>query len=1015
MKNEITRKITSLTLLTIMLAGAVTFAVPGAMPAAEAAHNANLFVSAESSIFKNTFGGPMVVEIVINDPALTDTDEAKGEPDVTVNGKDVRMAQASDGLWYAYVADRTQAQRADQIIVDAGTPGVGLDFGTFCAAVGTTLDDGAQPVSAVFTDTVGLAVTGIPGGATGSQGTLEDPLTTACDGVFTASVVGDPDVNVVRENKLLNTNTVQTNGNGQLDLQEAAWPFIQLYDFNPTGSVEIKYNKGGGTQTTTLTFDTMDAYSKLTLDRTSYAVGSEVHIALTDGQLNIDPTDEDSWTFGTLATAPQTHYQVFDENGAATDETTESPNIVTKLASLMFEDNGVVKLAGNTQVANPSVVDLDANNDQAASPPAAFGFIDDDIAFSAITSDTAILDAGTQPVTFVETGANTGTLTNYDEDDDSNIDICSAVVCGYDALRGTSGAIDYNKKSTSIVVGFGFGSLAFAAPTNAVWNSGEEIAVTLVDTDANKNTRADEDLDLNNPAVALIPALRIGVPATLATGILEEASSTLDGTEFVDFNGDGFINALDGAANGVQLFSDRAMLELDEGSIVDGGDELELEFGTWADIYKASPINNPDYEGFTLLNYDVRSLANDGNAESITSVDIELEECPIAAAQPLSGHVTIDVDAFVICNGGLPAGTDTIDVDYVINSPASETIADGTVLPIVTDFFGFGLIGDGFKTLERINNSIYRFELEESGDNTSTFLGTAEFTMLNQLNIFDPVTYSIIRSIDDEVTFIVHEDLDDEDAPRISYLDLGSDGTSVQISAQEDAGTNSGIVAFDKESYKVADTVTITLTDADLNVDSDLIDIYVTVSPVLFPGDPAVDTVGKDDLGVYTDGSPRGRLMDVTFDDNKWTTLDPLCVGLVTPIDTGLSAAGFTLVETGSDTGVFKGDFAIPADYCPPTGPAESTTGLDLEVNYVDFRDASGEVIEVGDGAGIRANTGSVSFDRTVYPVPFGDIVAAGGDTGDSSPNGHSIFPIHLTGIGVLDVTDDIDSVGETL
>ena len=59
-----------------------------------------------------------------------------------------------------------------------------------------------------------------------------------------------------------------------------------------------------------------------------------------------------------------------------------------------------------------------------------------------------------------------------------------------------------------------------------------------------------------------------------------------------------------------------------------------------------------------------------------------------------------------------------------------------------------------------------------------------------------------------------------------------------------------------------------------------------------------------------------------------------------------------------------------------------------MEVNYQDFRDKSGETIEVGDSAGIRATTGSVSFDRTVYPVPFGQP--------DTSK---SYFPIHATGI----------------
>src|SRR3990172_6407668 len=212
MKNEITRKITSLTLLTILLAGAVTFAIPGAMPAAEAAHNANLFVSAESSIFKNTFGGPMVIEIVINDPALTDTDEAKGEPDVTVNGKDVRMAQATDGLWYAYIADKTQAQRADQTVVDNGNPGIGLDFGTFCSS-DSTIDGGDTAATTTFTDTVGIAITGTPDEG-GTQGT-DSPFTT-CSAPVTASVLGDPDVNVVREQKSLNTNDIQTNGDGQL-------------------------------------------------------------------------------------------------------------------------------------------------------------------------------------------------------------------------------------------------------------------------------------------------------------------------------------------------------------------------------------------------------------------------------------------------------------------------------------------------------------------------------------------------------------------------------------------------------------------------------------------------------------------------------------------------------------------------------------------------------------------------------------------------------------------------------
>src|SRR3990172_83426 len=302
MNNEIGRKITSLTLMTIMIAGGMTFALPGAMPVAHAQANANLFVSVEESFSPDRFGGAMVVEVVVNDPDLKDTDETETEPDVTVKGKDVRMVKVTDGLWYGYIADRTQAQLADSLSTSTG---IGLDFGTFCNNNVDLSGDGTV-TDPIFTDTVGVFVDGVPVGA---------PAACVFD-EFQTGEVGNTDfgtvTNVVREPKSPNA-VLTLLGIGQIDVDADAWPFIQLYDFNPTGNVEIKYNKGGGTQTTTLTFDTMDTYSKITLDRTSYTTGSEVQVILTDGALNIDPTDEDSWTFGTNPAATATHYQVFNE------------------------------------------------------------------------------------------------------------------------------------------------------------------------------------------------------------------------------------------------------------------------------------------------------------------------------------------------------------------------------------------------------------------------------------------------------------------------------------------------------------------------------------------------------------------------------------------------------------------------------------------------------------------------------------------------------------------------------
>ena len=92
MKNELGRKITSLTLMTIMFAGGMTIAAPSFMPEA-AADERLMYVSAESSLFGNTFAGAMVVEVIVRDPARDETDERQSEPTVEVNNEILRMVQ----------------------------------------------------------------------------------------------------------------------------------------------------------------------------------------------------------------------------------------------------------------------------------------------------------------------------------------------------------------------------------------------------------------------------------------------------------------------------------------------------------------------------------------------------------------------------------------------------------------------------------------------------------------------------------------------------------------------------------------------------------------------------------------------------------------------------------------------------------------------------------------------------------------------------------------------------------
>jgi len=460
--------------------------------------------------------------------------------------------------------------------------------------------------------------------------------------------------------------------------------------------------------------------------------------------------------------------------------------------------------------------------------------------------------------------------------------------------------------------------------------------------------------------------------------------------------------------NEVQKYSDRAIVQtVEEGATIAEDDVVSVTLGTDVDFFKAAPINNANFHGFAYLNYDLRSLAlNKGNLEDLSAIkEISVEGCDVLTPGPYGLQGLVEIDSACVAD----EMTSPVNIDFTLGTMTSKAIPDNTLLPMVVDVFGFGFLNDGTESNERIANQVVRIEAEETGDNTSTFAGSLEYTMINQLNILNPETYTNLRTIANDPTFIVIEDLDDEQSPRVNYNDLGADGVVGQVADQQAAGAHSGVVSFDNSSYKTADTVKITLEDLDLNVDSDLVDIYTVVSAGGNRTDANFDKVGsaeKNNGGTsipLSSGDQLGQLLDVTFNDILWqSTTDATCAAALAAAgvtDTGLGATGFSLVETSAQSGIFVGDFEIPAEWCRPgeTAP-ESVTGLDIAVDYFDFRDASGEIIEVGDSAGVRANTGSVSLDRTVYPVPFG--VPSDFDAmAKSTPNGRAVFPIHQTGM----------------
>ena len=961
---DITKKITSLTLMAIMVAGGMTFAVPGIIPAAEAA-NANLFVSAENSQFNNYFAGPQVIEVVVNDNDIRDTDESKGEPDVTINGAKLRMVQAVDGNWYGYFADRVQVTEANKLsATDSLGNGMGLSFGNITnATAGSKVITGNNAITNFISDTLGAAIPY-------HQQTDDD----------------NAGFNVVREAKDVNENIVGKIG--QINIDKASWPFVQLYDFAQGGKAVVQYNKGGGAQSTTLTFDTVDDFAGIELDRTTYPRSAQVHVTITDAWLNIDPTDEDSWTWDTSADNSRTYYQIFDESGNTPGIDGDSlPNMngtlevnpVTSSIDIMQED-AVLLLDLGAQGAE--VIRLQKNGDSNTDHP-------------------AIADLA-NPVTITEQGPNSGVFGTYDESDESVLVIRDL------ADRGISATIDYNDDAKSVLVRHNTATIDIQPP-NDDWSSGEEIPIVLVDADANKNSRSDEDLALTNQD-ALIPTLVTGDPFTLGEGnphvffldiAVENDATSINPANFT-ITTPTSINPTDTSTDVlVEKFSDRAIIDV--ASATTTSDGMLIHLGTDLEDLRAT-ISRSDasvtdttwstpFKGFNLLNYDLRSLADandlgdieisvvvDRNAATLHELEKFVMLSSTADSQGLAEIEDSMSDLF-----DTEMYPDNLDVSILYRWTNDATIEPGKY-PIVTDFFSFGFNDDGYQASERVSNQIIRLELEENADNSGKFVGTLEYTMINQLNVLTLGTYDGLATISDEASFIVFEDLTDEDAPRVNYFDLGQDGVSTQIADQEEAPSHSGVVTLDSNSYKVADTVTVTLSDPDLNVDSSLVDIFTVVATTDSYG--AHDTVGHTPLPngtVVGTGSadfsfgPLGRLLDVTFNDERWTNKNLNSTShcgvdhISENIDRGLGETGFTLVENGTASGIFTGDFQIPSVYCQEDPErAVSVTGTDIEVNYVDFRDASGEIIEVGDSAGVRANTGSVSLDRTVYPVPWG-------------------------------------------
>jgi hypothetical protein len=617
-------------------------------------------------------------------------------------------------------------------------------------------------------------------------------------------------------------------------------------------------------------------------------------------QLNQDPTDEDSWTFN-IDSPISVFYHAYDNSGRnSSNGNLGLVDLNPYLSSLGFESNGILSMdLGN-------IMELKTTQEQP------------DLSVSNGVGNTF-----SQIVTLVENGPYSGNFDNADDNDKSTIGILS------DAPRGQTGRIDYNDQSLSVLSQFSTASFSLdEEPVISIGGgsslrAGTEFPIILTDPDQNVNSGARDDLDAFKENV-ILPTLELGNPITLENSSNVKFYS--DSTDNLVLEGDSAISFVP------DKNSDR--LIIDTSSVPNGQfEKLSFNLGISASNLESALIStsNSNSFGTNWLNYDLRSLSNDLEINDFSDASIELRFGSLG-----SSPLTI-VDSGEMSSNGL-IHLDDSDVEeissksgavfVVINFDSSDdSFGIGNIFnennkqPIIFDFFSFGIVKNN-----DVNNSIYRFELEETSDNSSIFQGTLEYAITNQLNILDPDFIQTINTIGDEIKFIVTDRLVDEEGISINYSDLDEVGLIITTSIKSDIQTSSGRVLLDSTTFRFGQPVEFTLIDPDLNLKSDRIDTYQVIND---PNSSNVDTVGKDG----------NVLLEILIKDIRYQR----CI--INGVENGgLASTGFSLVETGQDTGIFEGVFKMPSQMCDKSGTKLiSTAGGSLDAKYYDARDEFGE------------------------------------------------------------------------
>lgn len=922
----------------------------------------------------NTFFGPQIVQMIIDDPGARNPDTSTGG--LVVMGQSMQRVHLADGRWYAFTASQdpfllwldvmTDGIRDNRISVskldDADNRNTVGSYTMIFAQADSFVREITELDGSIFVEVSKKDI--FP--------TLPEP--------FTGSGAVNPDVD-------LNPSAEP----------ESDWPYVRLFSIQENDVVDIRIDE----RSVSLSYSRYYNDIRVALDRTIYPVDSDIIMTFKDFMWNMNPVDEDVVRF-VLNRNTGIPVRIIYQPIRNFDPAGDGLNLIDLLPSLTlleFDNRQIVEVNGVQNLKYKQA--FDSSSTALVEFPEESGRLISDIT------------GGELPmISFFEQDPNISVFTTADQVRGGRSNI-------FAGLRDTTASMDY----FDIIATATMGTIdASVSVDKEIYDSADRAVFTILDQDLNRRSAVSETYNgidsktfiklgspfplTNNGFFNTLPKDGTGnfLPDSIrAVRFFLGSSGT---AERVDLDQDGIIDVSANSGDidnrsptttdflALDFTTEQIAGNLPTGIIVKSNVKVSDIFDTTRfTIAKAELLEKADpfirvvsdlkpqasssfvsaadnekievaFPHYNLVYLDLSKLnavfaktfvemeASNGMMTVTQMVDFEpfddedLDGDDVFKPDPLSdasGFGSFRVLDFVSVNwNGDSVVGDAADIAQLGNVVLKFTIiitdSANTPLPItsadhqvVLDIDGLGVIRTEGATVDDIGldaseHLIYRPEIKEQGSNSNNFAGRTDFlTVLHDDTV--QLLLNEIQVIGDPLKIWMPNRFIPPDRNTISYTDLDIAGVLRPVSTSFIYETRDGEVSWDHDQYRFSQVAILTVKDRDLNRKPDAVEQYTI---------------------------PQDGFLYFEFDKQR---ADSECQSL-TPVPEGCFArfVEATLRETSPNSSEFRAQITMPQRVLVESGDVIKTFKSDVRAVYVDVRDRSSNVNEFHDSAVIRSD-----------------------------------------------------------